>query len=63
MLGALLQQSNRLLKHEMFASPFEKCAPWGKLSSWLCSASHEYIALASLQRQQKQAMSWQFFFF
>lgn len=28
--------------------PFEKCAPWGKLSSWLCSASQEYIALASL---------------
>lgn len=28
--------------------PFEKCAPWGKLSSLLCSASHEYIALASL---------------
>lgn len=39
--------------------PFEKCAPWGKLSSWLCSASQEYMALASLQRQQKQAVSWQ----
>lgn len=64
MLWALLEQSNCLLKHEMFAlclfrSPFEKCAPWGKLSSWLCSASHEYIALASLQRKRKQVMSWQ----
>lgn len=28
--------------------PFVKCAPWGKLSSWLCSASQEYMALASL---------------
>lgn len=53
-------------KRVMFAlcclcSPFEKCAPWGKLSSWLCSASQEYIALASLQRQKKKekAMSWQ----
>lgn len=63
MLGALLQQSNRLLKHEMFASPFEKCAPWGKLSSWLCSASHEYIALASLQRQTKTGNVMAVFFF
>lgn len=35
-------------------SPLEKSAPWGKLSSWLCSASQEYMALASLKRQQKQ---------
>lgn len=37
--------------------PFVKSAPWGKLSSWLCSASQENRALASLKKQQKQTPS------
>lgn len=38
--------------------PWVKCAPWGKLSSWLCSASQEYMALASLYRQEKHIKTW-----
>lgn len=30
--------------------PLTNSAPWGKLSSWLCSASQEYMALASLKK-------------
>lgn len=32
--------------------PLENIAPWGKESSWLCSALQEYMALAWLKGQK-----------
>lgn len=42
-------------KHKIL--PFVNSAPCGKLSSWLCSASQEYRALASLQERIKKALA------
>lgn len=43
-------------KPKWFVLPFKNCAPCGKLSSWLCSASQEYRAFASL-RDKKYKIS------
>lgn len=42
---------------QMVFLPFEKSAPCGKLSSWLCSASQEYRAFASLREKKKRFSS------
>lgn len=52
--GKVIEANAVMFAFRCLLLPFEKCAPWGKVSSWLCSASQEYMALASLKKTKKQ---------